>query len=492
MRVFVAGMEHETNSFSPIATDFESFANCLLLRPSQMSRDAYEASVSGFPGLGTFMQLANLRGHEAIAGLATFAKPSAPASRLTFETLRDEIVGDLVAAGSVDFVLLYLHGAQMADGYPDCEGALLRDVRSIVGPDVPIGVLLDLHGNVSRAMIENSTILMGCLEYPHTDFAERASHLFEEIERVARGRPAPYCSFVRVPMLALQHTARDPMRALVMRARAAQQGGVRAISLMHGFPWSDSPDTGSCVLVYGDKPAEADALAARFASDFFELRNDVRSRLLAPEDALTAALDGPRHPIVIADGADNVGGGAASDSTFLLHALAARRITNAGVGVVWDPRALEQVRSAGIGATLTLEIGGHHGPMSGPPFVAQVRVLGIGDDVDQDAYFERAGWGAGAAAVDADGIIILISGTRRQFVDPRAFTQFGIDPLSLQVIIVKSMQHFYERFLPIAAGILYARTPGSVSQEFEKLPYRHLTGPIWPLKPDLIFAGDFS
>ncbi|MBV9558401.1 MAG: M81 family metallopeptidase, partial [Pseudolabrys sp.] len=206
-------------------------------------------------------------------------------------------------------------------------------------------------------------------------------------------------------------------------------------------------------------------------------------------EALDRAVATRGSPVVIADGADNVGGGAASDSTFVLQALKARRIANAGVGIIWDPDAVRRAAAAGPGASLRLEIGGRHGAMSGPSFIAHVRVLGVADDVDQDAYFERAGWGAGAAAVEADGVVILLSGVRRQFVDPNAFRQFGVDPTMLKLVVVKSMQHFHERFAPIAADILYARTPGSVSQDFEGLPYRSVRGPIWPLDTSAAVIG---
>lgn len=485
MRLFFAGMMHETNSFSPIPTGWRSFADSFYERPSR-SPEPQQAleRISTYIGMSAMICLAREDGHEVVMGPAAFAPPSAPATLEAWRRLHDEIVEDLRAAGRIDAVLVVLHGAQLAEGCDDCEGELLRSIREHVGARTPIGVLLDLHGHVSDAMLECATAIVACLEYPHTDFDERAQLLYRLTLACARGAPPPKMHLRRVPMLAMHHTTREPMRFLTERARSAQgQGGIRAVSLLHGFPWADTADAGAAVLVVADRDApQAAQLCETLAHEFFEQRGELASRLLPPQKALDVALEpGAATPVVVADFSDNPGGGAACDSTFLLEQLLRRKAERAGVAILWDPQAVRFAMDAGVGATLPLRLGGKAGPMSGKPLDVVATVRAIDDDVRQGGFFERSGTPAGAAMLQIEGVTVVVSGRRQQCVSPEAFTQFGLDPSSFAVLIVKSSQHFFAGFAPIAARVLYANAPGSLSYEFRTLPYRRVRRPIWPL-----------
>lgn len=485
MRLYLAGMMHETNSFSPIPTGWRGFVDSFYERPSQSPEPQRAIErIATYVGMGVMTELARGEGHEIVMGPAAFAQPSAPATRETWRRLHDAIIEDLEAAAPVDAVLLVLHGAQLAEDCEDCEGELLRSIRARIGEATPIGVLLDLHGHVSETMLMCATAIVACLEYPHTDFDERAALLYRLTMECARGGRKPKMHLRRVPMLAMHHTTREPMRSLTDRARSAQgTDGIHSVSLLHGFPWADTHDGGAAVLVVAEPDAPAGAgLSEALAQAFFEQRGELAARLLPPNAALDAALapEGAK-PVVVADFSDNPGGGAACDSTFLLEELLRRGVSRAGVAILWDPQTVRLAMDAGVGATLALRLGGKAGPMSGAPLDVLAKVYAVDDDVRQGGFFERSGTPAGAAVLQIDGVTVIVSGRRQQCVSPEAFTQFGFDPHSFDVLVIKSSQHFYAGFAPIAARVLYANAPGSLSYEFRALPYGRLRRPMWPL-----------
>jgi microcystin degradation protein MlrC len=488
-RVFLAACQHETNSFSPIPTGRSGFEDSLWLRPSRMAGGA-EAALESVVGYGALLARCREAGWTPVLGPAAFAQPSAPATAETWAWIRDAILDDLAAAGPVDAVLLSLHGAQIADGCTDCEAELLDAVRRLVGPGPIIGVLLDLHGHVGQRMVDTADVVLACLEYPHTDFDTRAEQLFDIVRTALTGGPRPFTVLARAPMIDMHHTTREPMKGLVALARGAETGSITAVSLMHGFPWGDCTEAGACVLVAatGDRQA-AVATASTFARRFFELRGEVRGRHLSLDAALDKSLDAPRGPVVIADASDNPGGGAASDSTYFLHALRERGVREAGVAILWDPVAVRLAMTAGAGALLPLRIGGKAGPLSGAPFDGQARVVAVADDVRQGGPFERSGRPQGGALVEIDGLYIVLSGRRQQCVSPEAFTCFGFDPAALRLIVVKSMQHFHSHFAALATDIIYASAPGSLTFDLAALPFQRIRRPIWPLDPDLAFEG---
>ena len=488
-RVYLAACQHETNSFSPIPTGRASFEDGLWLRPSRMAEGA-EAALENVVGYGALLARCRAAGWSPVLGPAAFTQPSAPATAETWAWIRDSILEDLEAAGPVDAVLLSLHGAQIAEGCADCEAELLDAVRRLVGPGPIIGVLLDLHGHVGQQMVDTADVILACLEYPHTDFDTRADQLFDIVQATLAGGPRPFTLLARAPMIDMHHTTREPMKGLVSQARGAERGAIAAVSLMHGFPWGDCAEAGACVLVAAtdDRDAAA-ALASRFASRFFDLRGEVRGRHLSLDAALDAAIEAPRGPVVIADASDNPGGGAASDSTYFLHALRQRGVRDAGVAIIWDPVAVRLAMTAGTGAGLPLRVGGKAGPLSGAPFDGQARVVAVADDVRQGGPFERSGRPQGGALVEMDGLYIVLSGRRQQCVSPEAFTCFGFDPGALRLIIVKSMQHFHAHFASVATEIVYASPPGSLTFDLTALPFQRIRRPIWPLDPDLDFEG---
>ncbi|WP_457421337.1 M81 family metallopeptidase [Roseateles sp. P5_E7] len=492
MKLFLGGLVHETSSFSPLPTSVQSFREGVLIHRSDAR--ALQKIVAQ-PTLMGVIAAAARQGDTLLPGLYAEAQPSGPLSRADYEQLRDELLADLRASlslGPVDAVLLVLHGAMLADGYPDCEGDLLTRVRELIGPRVPLGALLDLHCNLSPAMVDSGAVLVACKEYPHIDYAARGEELHAMLSAMARGELAIKAQWRRVPMLGIFGTTQPPMSDFVRQLQASEQTvpGVASVSVLHGFPWSDTPYTSAAVLVLAqDTPAAAKAAAqllGELADSFYGLRERaVANRLpldAALDEALAAMQRAEGRPVVLADTADNPGGGAAGDSTFVLRELLRRGVQDVALGMIWDPQAVAIATSAGVGARLQLRIGGKVGPMSGDPVDLDVEVLACRANACQRSLTPGGTDPLGTAvAVRAQGIDIVLNSTRQQVFSPECFTELGIDPSAKRLVVVKSTQHFRSGFDAMAAAVVYADTPGSLASDLGRLPYRQLPRPVWPL-----------
>ena len=490
MRVFLAALVHETNSFSPLPTTLRSFAEGgLHHRPGdELTFERARQS----PGYGDALRVMTDAGDDIVAGTCAWAQPSGVVSRGVYEGLRDEVLEELRRAGPVDAVFLFLHGAMVAEGYPDCEGDLLSRVRPIVGDKVPVGVLLDLHGNVSDAMVQSGAIMVACKEYPHTDYLFRVRELRSILEAVVRGGVMPQTFMRQVPMVAPLGTTENPMHDFVRRLEACEgTGGILSVSAMHGFAWSDTPDMGASILVVheGRNPAvaaRAESLADSLAAELFRIRasgSTNRLPLAAALDEAFALMSG-LGPVVLADSSDNPGGGAACDSTFVLRALLDRGATNVALGMIWDPQAVLIAADAGVGARIPMRIGGKVGPQSGEPLDVLAEVTAVRDDAQQADIGGSGGDPLGlAVAVRVAGIEIVLNSIRHQTFSPDCFTQLGIELGSKSLVVVKSSQHFRTGFDPIAAATVYCDAPGSLHLDLAGLPYTRIRHPIWPLDP---------
>ena len=480
MRVFSGALATETNTFAPMPTGLASFGDRGYFPAGQ-----HPGHMLYFSGP---LWAARLRGAEhgwdLVEGLVAGAQPSGTTTRHAYETLRDELLRDLRQALPVDMVLLGLHGAMVADGYDDCEGDILTRVRQIVGPDVVIGAELDPHNHLSATMLEQANLLICYKEYPHTDVKERALELVDLCAAMVEKRIRPTFAVVDCEMIVLVHTSRDPARAFVDRIQSLEgHDGVLSISVTHGFPWGDVADMGTKVFVYTDNnPAKAAALARELADELIAMREQLAPAYPDPDSALDEALAFNGGPVVISDGADNPGGGAASDSTFLLRRMLERGISNAVLGPLWDPVAVRIAFDAGVGAQLPLRIGGKISPLSGQPLDLLCTVKSLAPSLIQTGLSNTPTPMGDCALVHAQGIEILLCSLRNQAMGTDLFTGAGCELAQRKIIVVKSSQHFYASFSKIAAKVIYADAPGSVARDLNTLPFRKVRRPKWPLK----------
>lgn len=481
MKTFIACLSTETNTFSPIPTGYSNFAETFLVRGGEYG----EKPIAFALPLLLYRGLANERGWSTVESLCTFAQPAGFTVRSVYEAFRDEILGDLRRAMPVDMVLLGLHGAMVADGYDDCEGDLIAAIRGIVGPGVPIGAELDPHCHLTQTMVENATALVCYKEYPHTDIAERAEDLFRLIADAAEGKTRPRMSVFDCRMIGVYHTTREPMRSYVAHLKELEgRDGVLSISVAHCFPWGDVPELGTKVLVItDDRPDEGAALAEELGRRLFDLRHRLWPEYLSIEEGLNRALAVEGSPVVIADVSDNAGGGAPGDSTFILKALLDRGIEGAALACVWDPIAVSIAMDAGEGAQLDLRVGGKLGPASGDPLDLSATVTRVARGVTQ-LFGEGAARGdlplGDAVAIRANGIDIVLNTIRTQALSPDCFTKLGIDLQQRRLLVVKSSQHFYAAFAPMAAEVLYVAAPGAIIPNLTEIPYRRIDRHKWP------------
>ncbi len=485
-KIFTACLGTETNSFSPIPTGLDLFERTMLVRNGEFGERAF---LFGLP-LITWRERAHALGWTVAEGLAAFATPAGDTTRVAHETLRDEILAELDAAMPVDAVMLNLHGAMVADGYPDAEGDLLSRVRERIGPDIPLLAELDLHGHMTQAKLDASNVLIYYKEYPHIDAVERAHELFDIAEGMLNGQLQPRMAMHDCRMLGIFPTTREPLQGFVSRMKELeQQAGILSVSLVHGFPWSNTPEIGMRVLVVTDNDQSlADDTAAELGEWIWQHREDLVAPFISMDQALEKIANAQRsnQPLVLADTADNTGIGAAGDSTFVLAQLIDRGIGGVAISPLWDPVAVDVAFDGGIGAQLDMRLGGKLGPASGDPVDAKVTVMGLARNAVQPFGGATAPLGdvawlrIGAPDDDNAAIDVIVNSQRVQAFDPACFSVVGLDPLKPRALIVKSTQHFFAGFDPIAREIIYMATPGCGSMDFGTIEHPRVTAKLWP------------
>ena len=340
MRFFVAMVSHETNTFSPIRTDRALFE----AHDLRYGGELLEAFRGTGTCLGGMIDTAGAAGIALVPSLAASASPAGRVAKEFYAEARARLLADLRAAGPLDGVLLDLHGAMVVEGVDDGEGDLLAAVRETVGA-VPIAVTLDFHANVTRAMVQHATLLHGYKTYPHVDMDARGREATARLADIVAGRIRPTVAWRQPPLLppiAGQLTTRGPMRRLYDVADAMERRpGVLSISIFAGFPLADIPDAGLSVYVATDgDQALADRLADELSAAAWALRHEFLHTALSPREAIARALALDGRPVVLADIADNTGGGAGGDTTELLREILRTGTRATTVAGLWDPAAV--------------------------------------------------------------------------------------------------------------------------------------------------------
>ena len=468
-KVFSATLATETNTFAPLPTGLDAFRD-----RGYFAAGTHPDAPTLFTGpLWAARLRAESLGLELAEGMCAAAMPAGPTTREAYQTLRDELLADLRAAMPVDVVLLGLHGAMVADGCDDCEGDLLERVRAMVGPKTVIGAELDPHAHLTDAMVRHADLLMAFREYPHVDAVERGLELVDACLAIARGAPRPVAAVFDTDTLRMLRTPLQPMRGFVDRAHAMEgRDGIVSISAIHGFPWADVADLGTRLLVYARDATTARAVADRLGAELRAVCDAMRERNPSIDAAIDLALAEPTGPVVLADGADNAGGGAPSDSTFVLRRLIERGIEGAILGPLWDPVAVSIAMQAGEGARLALRIGGKVSPVSGDPLDVQVEVRALCRALQVPGLSGSVDQLGDAALVAIGGIEVLLNSRRTQGVSTEMFSRMGADPATRRIVVTKSSQHFHASFSRIATRIVHLDAPGTLTADLTTLPFR--------------------
>ena len=483
MRLFIATLGTETNTFASIPTGLADFRSqfwsegCIeTLPPSPWTVPCQRWLTNG-----------RAEGWDVVQGLHAFAAPAGTTIGADYEFMRDRILADLKAAGKVDAILLYMHGAMVADGYDDCEGDLVVRIRRQVGPQVKIGIELDLHGHIDESLVGASDIIVIYKTYPHIDHAERAEDLFQLMKRTLASEIEPKMGVFDCRAMGLFPTTMDgPMIAFTAAMFACEgRDGVLSLSLNHGFPWADVPLAGAKMLAVtdGDK-ALADRMAREFGERFYRIRKEATLPFTSFEEALAEARIQGDKPLLIADTADQTGSGAPGDTTYVLRAFVDAGIRNAAIAPLWDPLAVAICFQVGVGAKLRLRIGGKFEPYSGPPFDGVAEVLFLKRDAWQHHIGdEKIGIGD-VAVIRVEGIEILLTTQRTNLYSLSLFSLHGISFDDKQVVSIKNLYKHKDLFIENTRKQLFVATPGTSNPDWAALPFERLPRPIWPLDAD--------
>ncbi len=488
-RILIAGFKHETNTFAKLPTDQAAYD----ARAWVVGDDIQRTYAGTKTEIAAFIDACDRHGWIPVYGICADATPSGKVTRDVHDRVSGMICDAATRDGGVDAVLLQLHGAMVADHDEDGEGALLAALRDVVGPDVPIAVTLDLHANVTDRMAELADIMVSYRTYPHIDQYEIATTAADLLARTLAGEISPSVFVARGPQLdGADHgrtTAPGPMLEVLSRADGLlNESGVLAASINAGFPWADIYDAGPSAVIVGDgKDARYADMAAGLMDYVWETRDVKTIETVSNAVAIDIARAKGRvgSPVIIADFADNPGGGGYGDSTGLLRAIIDAGLSDVAIGTIFDPDCAAACHAAGKGAELTLAIGGKVDGQFGPPIEATGTVTALAN-----GRFNLEGPMTAGVAIDCGpsavfkigGVEVVLISKRYQNYDRMYFKHVGIEPAERAVLVVKSAQHFRAAYAPIASHIVVVDAgDGTTSHALDSLPYRHIRRPIWPL-----------
>lgn len=478
MRLGIAGISHETNSYCRELTQADEFWT---LRGERVQRLAGTAT-----DVGGMLAGCDEIGATPVCTLVAGASPSGVIAAQAYADFKAEILDGLASAGALDAVALSLHGAGVVEGTDDLEGDLACGVRELVGPEVPIVAVFDLHGNVSQRMADALTLMLPCHHYPHTDLAERGLEALRLLPRLVSGELRPVTCVETLPaLLPTSTTLFGPAKQVLDHClELEQRDGVIDCSFFHGFPYTDTPLVGAHLCATTDADPELARRTARDAARFLWERIDsFRPETLGCEQAIERARSIAGSPVVINETSDNPGGGSPGDGTHLLRAMLEARVENACFGFIVDPVSAKAAHAAGVGATVELRLGGRYDALHGAPLRVSAYVKALHDGRFRWQKMLRgvqAGLGPMARLV-IGGIDVIVSSNRSQTFDPEVFAQLGIDVMRYALVALKSSNHFRAGFQELAAGIVTADPPGLTTHRIEVFPRKRAPGPLWPL-----------
>ena len=484
-RIAVAGFQHETNTFASTLATYGEFEKADawpgLIRGDEVIRalSGVHASLTGFVDAAMASG-----GYEIIPVLWCAAEPSSYVTTDAFERIADMIVNDIGCAGDLDGIYMELHGAMVTQKHEDGEGELLRRIRDLTGPDLPIAVSFDFHANVTPEIMKHASSINIFRTYPHIDLVETGAKSFTSLERLLTAEPL-FKAFRQAPFLVpltAQHTGSEPCRSLYASLDQLVGESFCTADIAMGFPPADIFHSGPSVVAYAGSQEEADSVADTLLQSFIDAEDIFNDGLQSPESAVADAMayTGPK-PVVIADAQDNSGAGASSDTTGLLSALVRGNAQGAVLALLDDAEVAAKSHKMGMGAEFMASLGGKSGHDDHYSFEGRfcVEALSNGEFPFTGAMFNGFTASLGPMAVlrvldtPAD-VRIVIGSVRCQCLDQAIFKHIGIDPAEQRIVVVKSSVHFRADFEPIAGRVLVAEAPGAHPCRLDNITYHNL------------------
>jgi microcystin degradation protein MlrC len=488
MRIVTGGVLHETSTLATGTTTLRDFeAGKGVLRGNALLEIFRGANFCP----GGFLEGAEEHGFELVPLLWTFATPSGLIERATYDALKNEFLAGLRRERDqgIDGVLLDLHGAMVVEGIADADADFIAAVRQVVGDQMPVIVTTDLHSNHSAARLAACDAIIGYDTYPHVDMAERGREAADLIVRTIRGEVQPVSAIRNLPLIwsaECQVTAHPPMLEVMEQVFATEQRpGILSVTVATGFPWADVPNMGASVIVVAD----GDRILAQQTAD--ELGNWIWTRRerwyrapLTVQEGLAAGQSAGRYPIILADMADNTGGGTPGDSTPVLRAFVEQDLDAALVLYMVDPEVAQQAHAAGVGAHLSVAVGGKSDPRQGLPVPLDVEVVALSDGrfrYDGPMYSGTDGNLGASAWLRHRGVNVLVVSVRMQPLDQAFARSMGIDCSAMKVIAVKSAVHFRSGFEQLGGAIFNVNAPAMHSHDYTQLTYQRCP-PLYPIR----------
>jgi microcystin degradation protein MlrC len=489
MKILIARMNHETNTFSPVPTPLAAF------NPSY-GDDAYRENLGMRTGMAAFIDAARRIGATTVTPVSAMAYPSGPVHAAAYDALCDRIVS---AVPGCDAILLDLHGAMVAENSADGEGDLLSRVRA-AAPGVPIGVALDLHGNITQRIVDSADVIVGFKTYPHVDMYETGEHAARLLLEMCEGRKRYTVRWRRLPLMS--HTMRSttlggPMLRAVDAARAAERDGVPAATVFAGFSLADIEAPCMSVVVTGratdEGAAQAQSTADRIADQIWSERAEFvyESEPLAQSLARALALAGKAtRPVLLLDHGDNCMSGGTCDTMDVLEAALAQGLRDIAVGPICDPQAVDEMVRAGLGARCEVALG-NKVPLTRlglhkKPLVVQGTVRAI-----SDGRYTVTGPIYTGANCDMGRTVLLDTGAARIVVcerthepwDVGVFACVGVDPAAHRFLLLKSRMYCRPVFVPMSDALVECDGQGVTSSDYSLFPFEHVRRPVYPLDP---------
>jgi microcystin degradation protein MlrC len=494
-RFVVAQIKHETNSFSPVPTPLSAFGHG---HGPYYGNDATAALAGTNSPFAAFLDMARAEGAEVVTPIAAESWPSGPATRETFEQLVRP-VEEAVRTGC-DAVVLDLHGAMVVEGADDAEGEILERVRRIA-PHVPIAVTFDYHTNLSPQTMANVTIVTGYKTYPHVDMYESGQLAADVLARQLRGEIEPVAAWGWLPLVPsiMRHAPEDgPSGEIIGLARDAERRGeVLAATLLPAFAHADTAHTGLSAVVVADAKrgggkAAAQALCDRMLDVAWQRRSEYvyRSRPLAESvaEAKRIAAAGALGPVLLIDHCDNCGSGGAQDVMTVVAEILRQQLDDVAIAPIRDPEAVAKMCEAGVGANVTITLGGRTDmPAIGLQgrsitVTGRVRTITDGEIVFRGPMYTGVKSHLGRTAVlDTGRAEIVVTERHHEPFDLVIFRHCGIEPTAKRFLMLKSRIHYRAGFKPIAAAIVECEGHGVTHADLSLYPYRKLRRPIYPL-----------
>ena len=494
MRFALLGLSHETNTFSPVPADYAAFEREGILRRGQIA-DQFGQSQATLAG---FLEAGRELGFEAVPLLHARTGPIGLITKDAFDRIVGEMIDMLREGSPWDGVLLANHGAAVSEQYPDVDGEIAVRVRNVVGPQTPVGMALDMHGNISRATVRATDVVTIYRTNPHLDASQRGFECAELIYRTAKAQIRPR-QWLETPPLVInivrQFTGEEPMRRLVEDSLAVEsEPGVLSTSLAEGYPYADVAEMGMSFLVVADgDPGLARRRCTWMAERAWQRRAEMDAKIPGIDEALALAAghrpdDRATGPVVLMDVGDNIGGGSAADSTHIL-----RRAQQLGVRgllqTLYDPAAVQSCLAAGVGSQVELLVGGKTDDLHGTPVSVSARVARISDGRYEDRGPTHAGYrfydsGTTAVLETSDGHTLVLTSLRDGNTSREQMYAVGIRPEEYRVVVAKGVVSPRPAYEPIASRIVLVNTPGLTSADLSTFDYRRRRRPLYPFEPE--------